>query len=75
MIVRGFCDYNNKKCECWPGYRGEDCGIEVECHNNCTSELHGKCLKMENVFVNLCLWAQTAVIVDVLTIVMIMEYA
>jgi hypothetical protein len=45
MIVRGFCDYNNKKCECWPGYRGEECGIEVECHNNCTSELHGKCLK------------------------------
>jgi hypothetical protein len=31
MIVRGYCDYNSKKCECWPGYRGEDCGIEVDC--------------------------------------------
>lgn len=44
-IVRGYCDYDNRKCECWPGYRGEDCSIETECMNNCTSPLHGKCLK------------------------------
>lgn len=43
MMVRGVCDYDQERCECYLGYRSDDCSIQVDCPSNCTSILHGRC--------------------------------
>ena len=46
QILGGICSIEKKLCECFPGFKGEDCSNLAECPNNCTSSTHGECLSI-----------------------------
>ncbi|CAG9335039.1 unnamed protein product [Blepharisma stoltei] len=39
----GFCNAKTERCECYPGYSGTMCDIQIPCPRNCSSSSHGTC--------------------------------